>query len=157
MAEWAGLICEERASIAWLSLDRRDNDPVLFWTYVVTAMGTAAPGLGEATLRSLSSPAPLIEAALAGLLNEVEALSTRLVVVLDDYHVIESPDVHEGIRYILEHQPPHLHLIIATRVDPPLPLAQLRARGRLVEFRAGDLRFTAERRPPISTARWSLG
>jgi LuxR family transcriptional regulator, maltose regulon positive regulatory protein len=145
LAEWLAEAATNGAAVAWLSLDRRDNDPVLFWTYVVTAMRAAAPGLGDAALQLLaSSPSDSSsnDAALAVLLNEVEGLSTNLVLALDDYHVIDTPEVHEGIQFVLEHQPAQLHLILATRSDPPLPLGQLRARRQLVEVRAADLRFT---------------
>src|SRR3954452_19771287 len=129
------------AAVAWLPLDQRDNDPALFWTYVVTAVRAAVPEVGEAALQLLASSAPP-DAALAALLNELEGLSVDLVLALDDFHVVDAPEVHAGIAFVLEHQPPRLHLILATRVDPPLPTAQLRARGQLVEVRAGDLRFT---------------
>ena len=130
--------------MAWLSLDHRDNDPALFWTYLVTAMRAAVPDLGEAALPLFASPAASTDAALAALLNEIETLPHDLVLALDDYHVIESPEVHEGMAFVLEHQPPQLHLVIVTRVDPPLPLAQLRAGGQLVEVRANELRFTSD-------------
>ena len=167
LTEWLAEASTNGAAVAWVSLDRRDNDPVLFWTYVVTAMRAAVPGLGDAALQLLASPpndrspndrspndrspndpspndpSPH-DAALAVLLNEIEGLSTNLVLALDDYHVIETPEMHEGIRFVLEHQPSQLHLILATRSDPPLPMGQLRARGQLVEVRASDLRFTTE-------------
>jgi ATP/maltotriose-dependent transcriptional regulator MalT len=144
LTEWLAELSTHGAAVAWLSLDRRDNDPVLFWTYLVTAMRTAVPGLGDAALQLLASSSPPSDAALAALLNEVEGLSKDLVLVLDDYHVVETPEVHEGMTFILEHQPPQLRLILATRIDPPLPTAKMRARGQLVEVRATDLRFTAE-------------
>jgi LuxR family maltose regulon positive regulatory protein len=130
--------------VAWLSLDQRDNDPALFWTYLVTAMRTAVPDLGEAALPLFAYPAASSDAALAALLNEIETLPHDLVLALDDYHLIESSEVHNGMAFILEHQPPQLHLVIVTRVDPPLPLALLRARGQLVEVRANELRFTSD-------------
>ncbi len=132
------------STAAWLSLDHRDNDPALFWTYLVTAMRAAVPDLGEAALALFASSAAPTDAALTTLLNEIETLPNELVLALDDYHVIESSEVHQGMTFVLEHQPPQLHLIIVTRVDPPLPLAQLRARGQLVEVRANDLRFTSD-------------
>jgi LuxR family maltose regulon positive regulatory protein len=144
LTEWLAGASADGAAVAWLALDRRDNDPVLFWTYVVTAMRAAVPGLGDAALQLLASSSPPTEATLAALLNEVEGLSNNLVLALDDYHVIEAPEVHERMTFVLEHQPPQLHLFIATRADPPLPMAQIRARGQLVEIRAADLRFTAD-------------
>jgi LuxR family maltose regulon positive regulatory protein len=132
-------------SAAWLSLDRADNDPALFWAYVIAALRTAAPGLGGGGSALLEVPSsPSSEAALTGLLNELAALENDVVLVLDDYHVIESREVQDGIAFLLDHLPPRLHLVIASRADPPLPLARLRARGELVEIRAADLRFTPE-------------
>ena len=144
VGSWLASAAANGSSVAWLSLDHRDNDPALFWTYVVTAMRAAVPELGEAALPLFSSPAATTDAALAALLNEFETLPHDVVLALDDYHVIESPEVHEGMAFVLEHQPPQLHLVIVTRVDPPLPLAQLRARGQLIEVRANELRFTPE-------------
>jgi LuxR family maltose regulon positive regulatory protein len=144
LAEWLAAGCADEAAVAWLSLDRRDNDPALFWTYVVRAMQTAVEGIGSGALQVLASSSPQIDAALAALLNDLDGLATDLVLVLDDYHLVETPEVHEGMTFLLEHQPPQLHVVLATRVDPPLPMAQMRARGRLVEVRAADLRFTSE-------------
>jgi LuxR family maltose regulon positive regulatory protein len=143
LTEWLVTV-RAATSVAWLSLDSRDNHPPLFWTYVVTAMQTAKDGLGSGALQLLASSAPSTEATLATLLNDVNGLPTDLVLVLDDYHLIEAPEVHDGMAFLLEHQPPQLHLVLATRSDPPLPLARMRARGQLVEVRAADLRFTSE-------------
>jgi len=146
LAEWLAAGGAGEADVAWLSLDRRDNDPALFWTYVVTALQTAVKGLGgelgTGALQLLASSSPPVETALGALLNDLDALPTDLVVVLDDFHLVETPEVNDQMTFLLEHQPPSLHLVLATRSDPPLPLAQLRARGRLVEVRAADLRFT---------------
>jgi len=144
LTEWLATVPGGAPAIAWLSLDHRDNDPVLFWTYVVTAIRTATDGVGAGALQLLASSAPSTEAALAALLNDLNGLPEDLLLVLDDYHLIEVPEVQEGMRFLLEHQPPRLHLVLATRADPPLPLARTRARGQLVEVRAADLRFTAE-------------
>ncbi|HEY2042393.1 MAG TPA: hypothetical protein VGH11_06915, partial [Jatrophihabitans sp.] len=144
LSEWLDEGCADGAAVAWLSLDRRDNEPALFWTYVVTAIQTAVDGVGNAALQLLASSSPAIDAALAALLNDLDGLSTDLVLVLDDYHLVETPAVHDGMTFLLEHQPRQLHVVLATRSDPPLPLAQLRARGQLVEVRAADLRFTPE-------------
>ncbi|MDT4932303.1 MAG: hypothetical protein QOK11_195 [Pseudonocardiales bacterium] len=144
LTEWLAAGRADGAAVAWLSLDRRDNDPALFWTYVVTAIQTAVDGIGDAALQLLTSSSPPIDAALAALLNDLDGLSTDLVLVLDDYHLVERLEVHDGMTFLLEHQPRQLHLVLATRADPPLPMAQLRARGRLVEVRAADLRFTVD-------------
>ena len=144
LTEWLATVPAEASFIAWLSLDHRDNDPALFWTYVVTAMQTATDGVGEGASQMLASSSPPTEAALAALLNDLGKLPKDLLLVLDDYHLIEAPEVHDGMAFILEQQPPQLHLAVATRADPPLALARMRARGQLFEVRAADLRFTAE-------------
>jgi LuxR family maltose regulon positive regulatory protein len=144
LTEWLAEAAKHNTAVAWLSLDQRDNDPVVFWTYVVTAVLAAAPTVGETALQLLASSPASTDAVLAALLNDLDDYDGNLVLALDDYHVIDSHEVHAAMRFVLEHQPPQLHLILATRVDPPLPLAQLRARGQLVEVRAADLRFTTE-------------
>jgi LuxR family maltose regulon positive regulatory protein len=148
LAEWlaAGPAAPTDArSAAWLSLDGGDNTPVTFWTYVIAALRTMAPGVGASALALLqeSQPAP-IETVLTTLLNDLGTVAGDLVLVLDDYHVIDAPDLQEGMAFLLDHVPPGLHLVIAGRADPALPLARLRARGELVEVRAADLRFTPE-------------
>jgi LuxR family maltose regulon positive regulatory protein len=144
LTEWLAALASGAPSVAWLSLDRRDNDPRLFWTYVVTAIRTAVDGVGSEALQLLASSSPSTEAALAALLNDLGGLPEDLLLVLDDYHLIEAPEVHDGMTFLLEHQPPQLHVVLATRTDPPLPLARMRARGQLSELRAADLRFTVE-------------
>jgi LuxR family transcriptional regulator, maltose regulon positive regulatory protein len=143
LADWLAAAVDG-LPVAWLSLDDRDNDPALFWTYVVTALQTAAPGVGVAALALLQSPQTEPEAVVASLLNDLDRLPTDLLLVLDDYHLIEASGIHESMAFLLEHQPPQLHLVIASRADPALALAGLRAHGQLVEVRAADLRFTAE-------------
>jgi LuxR family transcriptional regulator, maltose regulon positive regulatory protein len=129
--------------VAWLSLDEGDNDSIRFLTYIVAALQTIAPKIGAGVLVALQSPQPPpIESILTALLNEMTTLPDQSILVLDDYHVIDSRQVDHALAFLLEHQPPTLHLVIATREDPPLPLARLRARGQLVELRAADLRFT---------------
>ncbi|MDX6204183.1 MAG: hypothetical protein QOF39_240, partial [Frankiales bacterium] len=144
LTEWLATLPDGGPAIAWLSLDDRDNDPALFWTYVITAMQTAMDGVGAAALQLLASSSASPEAALPALLNDLNGLSKDLLLVLDDYHLIEAPEVREAMAFLVEHQPPQLHLVLATRADPPLPLARMRARGQLLEVRASDLRFTAE-------------
>jgi LuxR family transcriptional regulator, maltose regulon positive regulatory protein len=130
---------------AWLSLDRDDNEPASFWTYVIVALRTAVPGIGGSALGLLEAPHPtLIQTVLTMLLNDLGALERDVVLVLDDYHVIESREVHEGMAFLIDHMPPRLHLVIASRADPALPLARLRARGDLAETRAAELRFTLD-------------
>jgi LuxR family maltose regulon positive regulatory protein len=144
LTEWLAGDSRDVAAIAWLSLDRGDNDPVLFWSYVVTALLSAVPGFGNTAMQVLASSSPSIDAALAALLDDLDELPSDLVLVLDDYHVVEAPTIHAGMLFLLEHLPPRLHVVLATRVDPPLPMAQLRVRGQLVEVRTADLRFTPE-------------
>jgi LuxR family transcriptional regulator, maltose regulon positive regulatory protein len=143
LTDWLSAAAADR-SVAWLSLDARDNDPALFWAYLVAAVQTAVPDVGAGALALLSSPQTSAEAAIASLVNDLDAVPVDVVLILDDYHVIESSEVHEGMAFLLEHLPAHAHLVIAGRADPPLPLARLRVRGELVELRAVDLRFTPE-------------
>lgn len=131
-------------SVAWLSLDQRDNDPAVFWTYLVAALQTAVPGVGAGALSLLHSAHAASDEVLSTLLNDLHAVDGEVVLVLDDYQVIESRDVQDGMAFLLEHLPAQIHLVIASRADPGLPLARLRARGELVEIRASDLRFTPE-------------
>ena len=145
LTEWLARSPAGEPPIAWLSLDPADNQPASFWTYLITALQTAAPGVGASALSLLQQPQPPpIEATLATLLNELGALSNEIVLVLDDYHLVDAHDVQTGMAYLLDHLPPHIHLVLATRADPALPLGRLRARGELLEIRAVDLRFTPE-------------
>jgi LuxR family maltose regulon positive regulatory protein len=144
LTDWLATVPGGRP-VAWLSLDARDNDPVLFWTYLVTALDTAVPGVGAPrALTLLQSPQPTVEAVLATVLNDLGTVADDVVLVLDDFHVIEAAEIEEGMTFLLEHLPPQLHLVIATRADPALPLARWRVRGELVELRAADLRFTPD-------------
>ena len=116
-----------------------------FWTYLIAALQTVAPGVGASALSLLQEPQPPpIETVLAPLLNELSAVPNDIVLVLDDYHVVDAHDIQDGMAFLLEHLPPRIHLVITTRADPALPLARLRARGELVEIRAADLRFTPD-------------
>ncbi|MBV9690109.1 MAG: hypothetical protein JO202_10430 [Ktedonobacteraceae bacterium] len=131
--------------VAWVSLDEGDNDPVRFWTYVITALDTLYTHVGDTALAMLNSPQPpAMVSVLTLLLNALADNPMDAVLVLDDYHVIEAQAIHQAMTFLLDHLPPCLHLILATRTDPPLPLARLRARGQLSELRAADLRFTVE-------------
>jgi len=130
------LDAEPEQRTAWLSLDPGDNDPAVFWAYLAAAVH----GAGDD--RTAEGVAP--DAAVASLLNDLAARADDLVLVLDDYHVIEAPEIHEALTFLVEHLPAHAHLVLASRSDPPLPLARLRARGDLLEVRAADLRFTPE-------------
>ena len=130
--------------VAWLSLERAENDPALFWRYVVGALrwrGFAGGANAEAILRV---PGADVGAAVRSLLNDLATADERIVLILDDYHVVREPTCHELVADLLEHLPAGVRLIIATRSDPPLPLASLRVAGRLAEIRAADLRLTPE-------------
>ena len=130
--------------VAWLSLDEGDNDPARFLMYLAAALQTIAPQIGAGVLAALQSPQPPpSEALLTTLLNEIAAIPDRVVLVLDDYHALDSPPIDQALTFLIDHLPPQLHLIIATREDPAIPLARLRARGQLNELRAADLRFTS--------------
>jgi LuxR family maltose regulon positive regulatory protein len=144
LAEWLAAVSADGSSTAWLSLDKGDNDPALFWTYLIAALQRAADGVGGRALTLLQPPQPPVEAALATLLNELGASPADVVLVLDDYHVIDAGEVQDGMAFLVEHLPPRLRLVVAGRADPALPLARLRGRGELVEIRAADLRFTPE-------------
>jgi LuxR family maltose regulon positive regulatory protein len=129
---------------AWLSLDDGDNDPARFLLHLVAALQTVAPEIGEGAVSALqSSRPPPSDVVLTVLLNEIASLPNRFVLVLDDYHVIDSEPVDVALTFVIEHLPPPMHLIIATRQDPQLPLARLRSRAQMTELRAADLRFTA--------------
>jgi len=144
LSAWISDFSEGR-TIAWLSLDSGDNDPVRFWRYFVTAINQLQPACGDNALALLGSPqAPPIEAILTVLLNGLTDLDADTVLVLDDYHLIEAGAIHKALAFLIEHLPPRMHLIIATRADPPLPLSRLRARGEMNELRASVLRFTPE-------------
>ena len=133
----------DRPAVAWLSLDSGDSDPSSYWAYVLAALRTAAPGVGASAQALLESPggAP-ITTVLTSIINDLAASDEDVVLVLDDYHVVHAPAIHEAMAFLVDHLPPQLRLVIATRSDPPLPLARLRARGELAEVRAADLRFT---------------
>jgi LuxR family maltose regulon positive regulatory protein len=144
LADWLTAAPADRRSVAWLSLDPGDNEPKSFWSYVMAALQTAAPGVGERARSLFDAPETPIEVVLTTLLNELSTVPEDRLLVLDDYHVIDAPEIQEEVAFLLDHLPPRVHLMMATRADPALPLARLRARGELVEIRAADLRFTAD-------------
>jgi LuxR family transcriptional regulator, maltose regulon positive regulatory protein len=132
-------------ALAWLSLEALDNDPTRFWTSVIAALRTCLPRVGKTALAMLhSQEAPSLSIILANLLDEIGRMRKELILVLDDYHVIEDQIIHEAMLFLLDHLPPTLHLVLATRTDPELPLARFRVRGQMVEVRSSDLRFTQE-------------
>jgi LuxR family maltose regulon positive regulatory protein len=138
-----GWVADCGRPVAWLSLDEGDGDLGRFLTYLIAALQTVAPGIGEGILAVLQSPQPPpLESTLTALLNDIATIPSAVVLVLDDYHVLDARPVDDALAFLVEHLPPQLHLVIATREDPALPLARLRARGQLTELRADDLRFT---------------
>ena len=143
LSSWLSQAHSHRAT--WLSLDELDNDPARFWLYVIAALRTLQPNIGQAAHELLQSPHPLpAQLILPELLNDIAALATPAILVLDDYHVITTPAIHEAVGYALGNLPPTLHVVLASRVDPPLLLARLRANNRLTDVRAADLRFTPD-------------
>lgn len=143
LAEWSR---RSELPVAWVSLDERDNDPVRFFSYLIAALGTIHEGFGEATrafLESLRS-AEELEPVLTALSNEILDLPHDFVLVLDDYHAITAQQIHDALAFLLDPSPPPMRVIVAGRASPPLPLPRLRARGRLTELGAPDLRFTLE-------------
>lgn len=131
--------CERPA--AWVSLEDADNDLIRFLTYLAAALQTISPKFGTGVLSALQAAQP-IEAVLTVFLNEITAIPTPFILVLDDYHVIDTRAIDDALTFLLEHLPPHGHVVIATREDPQLPLARLRVRNQLSELRVTDLRFT---------------
>jgi LuxR family maltose regulon positive regulatory protein len=146
LGEWIAHHTERRSEtrFAWVSLDEGDGDPARFLGYVVAALQGFHADVGADALLLHGGKASSDEPALTVLVNDLARMPGETVLVLDDYHVIEAKQVHDIVAFLVDHVPPHLHLVVATRFDPPLPLARLRSRGGLVEVRAADLRFTSE-------------
>ena len=131
-------------ALAWVSLDERDRDPRRFWSYVLHAVERTSPGAAASALDLLDSATGSLEGVIVALVNELSVRPGDVTLVLDDYHLVDDPAISADVAFLLDHRPPHLHLVIGTRADPGLPLARLRARGELVEVRARDLRFTGD-------------
>jgi LuxR family maltose regulon positive regulatory protein len=145
LAAWLTEQEQRGTAVAWLALDAADADPIRLLRYLIAALQAVLPGVGQPLLPLLSAgQLPPLATLLPLLVNDLLALPDPSILVLDDYHTIDAPAVHQALAYLLDHLPPQLHLVLATRVDPPLPLARLRARGQLTELRADDLRFSSE-------------
>ncbi len=145
LSEWRASASGRQWPLTWLSLDEGDGDPARFLAYLVAALQQIDPAIGHATQAMLHSPQPPpTEVLLTALINDIAAVAAPLALVLDDYHVIDAPQVHQYLTFLLDHQPPQLHVIILTREDPPLPLSRLRARGQVTEIRQADLQFTLD-------------
>jgi LuxR family transcriptional regulator, maltose regulon positive regulatory protein len=158
LAEWLAAAPAGPRPAAWVSLDQGDNDPATFLAYVSTAMQRVRPGIGAHALALLQSPQPPpIESVVTTLINEVAAIEDDLTLVLDDLHAIDAQSVHSAIAYLLDHLPPRMHLVIASRADPPLPLARLRGRGESTELRAAELRFTPDEAAAFLNEAMGLG
>jgi LuxR family maltose regulon positive regulatory protein len=142
VTEW---ICSLTREVAWLSVDEEDNDPRRFFTYLVAALRQIDGQIGHTAHGLLSAPQPPpAESLVTLLLSDLIATVEAFVLVLDDYHLIQAPQIHGALAFLLDHLPRVMHLVLVTRQDPPLPLARLRARGQISEIRERDLRFTAE-------------
>jgi LuxR family transcriptional regulator, maltose regulon positive regulatory protein len=142
LGDWAR---HSRRRAAWLSLDAGDNDPARFWRHVAAALERARPGIDAPVVALLRGPQrPPLEAVATAVINELMSVTNagEVVLILDDYHLVEAPPVHDSVAFLLGRLPPGLRLMLASRADPPLPLARLRGRGQLAELHAGDLRFT---------------
>jgi LuxR family maltose regulon positive regulatory protein len=142
LSEFVGQL---RQPVAWLSIDEEDNSPNRFWTYLIAACQSVLDGVGESAMGLLQAAQPLPDDAIPSLLiNDLTGQDRAVVLLLDDYHAIQNPSIHAGVRFLLDHMPGSLHIVVSTRVDPPWPLARYRARNQLVEIRAQDLRFSVE-------------
>jgi LuxR family maltose regulon positive regulatory protein len=132
-------------SITWLSLDKNDNDPIRFFGYLIAALQKIDPEICRSAQSILHSPQPLnLEPVLVNLINEISETLKPFFLILDDYHVIETPELHQAVSFLLDHAPNHMHMTILTRSDPPLPIARLRGKGQLTELHTADLRFNAD-------------
>jgi len=144
MAEWCATKGQDYP-LAWVSLDKGDNDPSRFLSYLIAALQNIQDGLGQDTSTLMQGVQnPLDEAILSVLVNEVSTASHDFALILEDYHIIELREIHQMMVFLLEHMPPQMHLVIITRSDPPFPLARYRARGELLEIRIKDLRFSSD-------------
>jgi LuxR family maltose regulon positive regulatory protein len=142
---WLATLAERGFRVAWVSLDGHDNDPVCFWSYILTALNQAARGSGEQALALLASPqSPLMETVLTALINALATASDDLVLALDEYQVIETPAIHDTVAFLLQHAPSCLHLALASRSEPPFALPRLRALGQSLELHTDDLRLNQE-------------
>ncbi len=143
LTEWFGNTSDAARRAGWLALDAADNEPAIFGAYLVAALRSIAPDVGD-TAESLLQASQPLHAATASLINDLEWLDIDVALVLDDYHLIDSSEIHDAVCFLVEHAPPRLHLVLATRADPPMPLARWRARRDLLEIRTADLRFTSD-------------
>jgi LuxR family maltose regulon positive regulatory protein len=145
LATWGKSLSRSEAVLGWLSLDEEDNEPVSFWINAITALSTHEPELFTPLLKYLQSPqTPPLKQVLAGLINLLLDRPEHFVLILDDYHRITEPQIHDTLRYLVEHLPPQLHIILATRTDPPLPISLLQTREQVLQIRTNQLSCTVE-------------
>ncbi|OBH60721.1 LuxR C-terminal-related transcriptional regulator [Mycobacterium sp. E2479] len=156
LAQWA-LSAGEDQRFGWLSLDTSDNDPVWFWMYVVAALQQVSPGMGIRAVELLAMGADPMQVVLPTLLNDLDTIAEPMVLILDDAHLVVNRAVHEQLAFFIGRLPANLHLVLATRSDPILPLARLRARGDLAEVRTDDLRFKASEAQHLLNDVFGLG
>ncbi len=146
LAAWITSLQDREApshAVGWFSLDEGDNDPVRFWRYIIAACQSFQTPIGASALSLLRGPGPpFLERVVTALLNDIIAVSQECVLIIEDYHLISSPQIHRSLSFLLEHLPANMHVVIATRNDPSLPLARLRAHNAMIELRATDLRFS---------------
>ncbi len=155
LSAWGG---QSPCPVAWLSLDEADNDPAQFLTYLIAAFQQLDATIGRTAQQIQPAPQGLpTQVLMASLINDLAAVGKPALLILDDYHLITSPDVHQAVQFLLENQPQFLHLVISTRHDPSLPLPRLRARGQVTEIRERDLRFTEEETTPFLNRTMGLG
>ncbi len=139
VAEWARTAAAGTDRVAWYSLDASDNDASTFWRYLITTLAAKVPGLARSLALAQGAP---IELLVTGLVNELATAADDVWLVLDDYQVIDAPQIRDGLELLIEHLPPQAHIVLTTRVDPPLPLSRWRVRGEVTEVRAAELRFS---------------
>jgi LuxR family transcriptional regulator, maltose regulon positive regulatory protein len=145
LASWVHMLPPGHPHVAWVSLDQRDNDPIIFWSYIIAALDRQQPGLFASLLASLQAqPTPPLQYVLATLINTLVKHDKQFLLILDDYHLITKSEVHSSLTKLVEHLPSQLHLILATRTDPPMPLPLLRVRDMMQEIRTDQLRCTVE-------------
>lgn len=144
LAAWVSAARAEGRAVAWLSCEASEQTATVFWSYVVTSLQLIEPAVGTSVLPLVESGQAPVESVVATLVNDLAAVPHDLDLVLDDYHLAESPEVAAGLQHLLEHLPPNVRVVMSTRVDPALPLARMRVSGDLLEVRAEDLRFTLE-------------
>lgn len=145
LSQWFASTGAGRRSVAWVSLDRDDNDLRRFLLHLIAALRSTNPDLGKEAAEVIEAAREVpLDTVLISLLNDLDTLAESTFLTLDDYHEITAPAVHEAIGFLLDHLPRHVRIVMTTRSDPPLPLARLRSNGALVELRAADLRFTRD-------------